>query len=390
MSNLSSPSMPLGDVTIANWRTPPFSQLAFQNVRNIIPCAEIANAPQRFRSLDTQLQSFDSFRVRTGDGTFLNLNEFLAATETDALVIMHDGKIACEYYDHGMTVHSRHILMSASKSIVGLIAGILYCSGVIDLDTLVKDIIPEVSHTPYRGATLRHLLDMRTSVGFDEHQLRAYSAATHWDPVAPGELSTDLRSFFESAAGEASPHGGNFRYVSANTDLLGWAIERATGETFADLVSALLWQPIGSADGAYVTVDRKGLARSTGGICASTRDLARVGQLLLDNGRCGDQVIVPQKWLDDILLGGDRQAWASGEWGQLFAYKSMSYRNGWYVIDDEPKTQFAMGIHGQNLFVDHTNQIVIAKFSSQRIPFDLPVCLLTHRALPEFRSCLIR
>ena len=146
---------------------------------------------------------------------------------------------------------------------------------------------------------------------------------------------------------------------------------------------------MGAADGAYLTVDRKGLARCTGGICATARDLARVGQLILDDGRLGDQIVVPKEWLDDVMQGGDRQAWAHGEWAQLFTYKSMSYRNGWYVIDDEPKTQFAMGIHGQNLFVDHTNRIVIAKLSSQGIPFDLPACLLTHRALQSIRNCLL-
>ena len=81
---------------------------------------------------------------------------------------------------------------------------------------------------------------------------------------------------------------------------------------------------------------------------------------------------------------------SKGEWGRLFSFagKRLSYRSGWYVIDDQPKTLFAMGIHGQNLFVDRTNRIVIAKMSSQNNRSDYPAILLTHKAVDEFRRCL--
>jgi len=48
-----------------------------------------------------------------------------------------------------------------------------------------------------------------------------------------------------------------------------------------------------------------------------------------------------------------------------------------------------MGIHGQNLFVDRTNRIVIAKMSSQDNRIDYPAVLLTHKAVDEFRRCLL-
>ena len=121
----------------------------------------------------------------------------------------------------------------------------------------------------------------------------------------------------------------------------------------------------------------------------TTRDLARLGQLMVQGGRCGEQAIIPAAWIDDIRQNGDRQAWKDGEWAKLLAYRTMSYRGGWYVIDDEPKTLFAMGIHGQNLFVDQANRLVIAELSSQGSPVDLPAWRLTHQALPELRRCLL-
>jgi CubicO group peptidase (beta-lactamase class C family) len=110
----------------------------------------------------------------------------------------------------------------------------------------------------------------------------------------------------------------------------------------------------------------------------------------MQNGLRDSASVVPADWIADIENGGDHGAWANGEWGRLFSFagKSLRYRSGWYVIDDEPKTLFAMGIHGQNLFVDRTNRIVIAKLSSQDNPIDYPAVLLTHKAVNEFRRCL--
>ena len=85
----------------------------------------------------------------------------------------------------------------------------------------------------------------------------------------------------------AGPHGGPFNYVSPNTDLLGWAIERAMGRRYADLMSELIWKPMGARRSAYITVDRLGAPRCAGGVCATVRDLARVGQLIVEDGARG-------------------------------------------------------------------------------------------------------
>jgi CubicO group peptidase (beta-lactamase class C family) len=288
-----------------------------------------------------------------------------------------------------MTPRTSHILMSASKSIVGLIVGILRGNGQLYLDAPVSDLVPEIATTAYRGATLRHLLDMRTGVVFDESDLRAYSAATNWDPVPDGARTTDLHAFFENMTAAFNPHGGPFRYVSANTDLLGWAIERATGKRFAELAAELLWNPLGAENDASITLDRKGAPRCTGGLSTTARDLARVGHLMMQGGRRGAHQVIPSEWIDDISQNGDRQAWKYGEFAQGFGGRSMSYRGGWYVIHDEPRTLFAMGIHGQNLFIDRANRLVIAKLSSQGSPIDYGAVALTHRAVPEFRRCLL-
>jgi CubicO group peptidase (beta-lactamase class C family) len=367
---------------LATWRSAPFSQWAFHHVREIVPTAEIGAAEEPW-ALPVATQSLDGFGLRAPDGALLDLDDFLRATATDALVVMLGGRIVHESYAHGMAERTPHIIMSATKSVVGLIAGILQAQGLLDVEAPVSDLVPEIAGTAWRGATIRHLLDMRTGVVLDAAQLRAYDLATGWSPAGPGEIRGDLHSFFTTLTAPWQPHGGPFRYVSANTDLLGWAIERATGKSFAALANALLWRPMGAAEPAYITLDPEGAPRCTGGLCMAARDLARIGQLIVEGGRRGDREILPPGWIDDIARNGDREAWQKGEFAPGFAGMTMSYRGSWYVIHDAPEMIFAMGIHGQNLFVDRANGLVVAKISSQTHPIDHQAIMLTHRAVAE-------
>ncbi|MFT4275896.1 MAG: serine hydrolase [Rhodopseudomonas sp.] len=386
-SDLAAPQDAAG-ATLANWRELPFSRWSFRNIDALIPTETIPNAPDDIWPLPAATRELTGFRVRAQGGEMLDLDGFLTATDTDALVVLKDGTIAFEAYANGTTATTPHIIMSASKSITGLIAGILSERGHLQLDAEVTTLIPEVAGTAYQGATLRQMLDMRTGILIDLDAQRAYSAAAGWDPVSPTEPPTDLKAFYRNLAIKPQPHGGPFRYVSANTDLLGWAIERVTGTRFAALVSDLLWRPLGAEQAASITTDRQGQARTTGGFSMVARDFARIGQMMLDDGCRDGRTIVPPSWIDDLWGGGDPDAWRRGEWQKLFPYRNFSYRGGWYVIHDEPKTMFAMGIHGQNLFVDPASRLAIAKLSSQGAAVDNAAWAVTHRALPEFRRCL--
>ncbi|MGJ5152928.1 serine hydrolase domain-containing protein [Bradyrhizobium sp. HKCCYLR1023] len=385
MSTDPSPS----NADLSNWRTAPFSRWAFHNIRAILPVADIESAPGSAWTLPAGLVSFDDFSVRLPKGGTLDLDGFLKATATDGLLILQDGRIVFEMYDGGTDRDTPHILMSATKSITGLIVGILAGRGELDVDAEVTRYVPEVAATAYRGATIRQLLDMRAGVVFDGAGLQAYADAAGWEPVAP-RTTPNLHDFFATMRAQAAPHGGAFSYVSSNTDLLGWAIERATGRSFASLAGSLLWKPMGASGEAFITLDRNGAPRCTGGFCATLRDVARLGQLVLSGGRRGSHTIIPEGWIDDIRHNGDVQAWRDGQWRDSFAAisRNMHYRSGWYVTNDAPQLMFAMGIHGQNLFVDAANGIVIAKVSSWAQPVDGQAIWLTHQAVAEFTRCL--
>lgn len=376
----------LARADLSNWRTGPFNRWAFQHVEQIVACATIADDPAHRLHFDATPIGLNDFALRLQDGSSIDLQQFLARTCSDALVVLHDGRIVFEAYDNGMTADSRHILMSASKSVIGLLCGVLVEHGLLDLDATLASSLPEVAATVYGQATPRDLLDMRIAPGFDEATRKAYEAASGWQPATTWSEATGLHDFFSTLPPPSRPHRGPFAYVSANTDLLGWVIERCTGRTVASLLSELLWSPMGAAAPAAITLDRRGAARCTGGICATARDFARLGQLLVDDGASGvARQVLPRAWIDDIATQGDRDSWAQGEFAQSFAGLKMHYRSGWYAMDDVPQLLFAMGIHGQSLFIDRAHRLVVAKLSSQSDPIDATMFGLTLRAVAEIR-----
>jgi CubicO group peptidase (beta-lactamase class C family) len=371
-----------GGANHANWRTPAHNRWAFSHVDEIIAAAQVDNDPTDLSPLVPAPRGLGDSMVRQA---------VLRAIRTDAVVALRNGKIMFEWYARGNGPHTRHILMSSTKAVVGLLAGMLHETGELDFAAPASTYAPEIATTAYRGATIRDLLDMRTGVALDPDQERAYKVATNWRPEAVGERSVDLVSFLQTLTAPWRAHGGPFRYVSANTDLLGWVIERAVGLSVPRLLSERLWRPMGAEDPAYFTVDRKGLARCAGGLCATARDLARLGQLIVDNGRRGGRQIIAESIIDDIENNGDLDAWRNGEWAKsrLSTGRTTRYRSGWYLVDDPPKTMFAMGIHGQNLFVDRANGIVVVKLSSWKRRTDPVPLWLTHRGFERLRRALI-
>ena len=369
--------------TLANWRTSPNSRWAFHHVRELVPSADIPNDRHRVRELERRDTDFGRLRIEPDAGEPLTLEAFLRETDTDGIAIVHRGRLVFEHYANGMSPETPHILMSVSKSMLGLLVGLLG----MDVERPVTDVVPEVGATAYRGATLRHLLDMRAGIRFDEDYLATsgpiveYRKSTGWNPLGPREAPSDLHSFYSRLTESDGAHGGQFHYTSPNVDLLGWVIERTTGRRYAELMSERLWKPIGAEYPGYITVDRLGAPRTAGGMCVTLRDLARVGLYLVEN---------PGRWIDDIERNGDPKAWAAGDLVQYYPGLPIRYRSYWYVLEGEAPLMFGMGIHGQNLFVDRRNQIVIAKLSSQAIPLDPARMSLTMRAVSELRQFLAR
>ncbi len=372
--NEPSATTPQG-VTLANWRQPPWNCWAFHHVPEVLPVTRIAHDAARVSALPRAATALGDLEFQGPGGERWTLARLLPQTATDGFLVLQRGGIAFEWYGNGLKHSDPHIVFSVSKSITGMLAGILAERGQLNPEAPVARYVPEAASSAYGGCTVRHLLDMTVGIAFVENYLDTtgdfarYRAATGWNPVGDRALESGLRSFLVTLRRDSNPHAAKFHYVSPNSDMLGWILERAAGMPFVRLLADLIWRPMGAEADAHVTVDRVGVARAAGGICVTLRDLARFGEMVRNLGRVGERQIVPRGWIDDILNNGDPAPWLATETAAKFLPKGR-YRSQWYIIGNDHGAICAIGIHGQWLYVDPTAEVVIAKLSSQPLPVE--------------------
>lgn len=393
------PSDPASRVTLLNWQDPPFNRWSFRHLRELIPTQRISRGTGLVRPLPPHDTPLDPGLVTVDrvDGRRSTLAELIAETWTDAVVVLHRGQIVWESYDNGMAPDSVHLQMSVTKSVVGCVAGILASRGQLDPSQPIDRYVPEIAGSGYSGASTRDLLDMRTGVLFREEYTNPHSEVREmerhmgWRPgLSPGYVG-GMYAFLASMSA-VGPHGGSFVYRSADTDMLGWVCERASGVRMADLISGLIWQPIGAEFDAEITCDGVGSAIHDGGMSATPRDIARFGQMLLDDGHVAGVPVVPNKWLvqsrsiDPDIRGAfassASESTLSGGW----------YRNQfWYVPGPLGDLQVCLGIHGQMLVVDRATKTVSVKMStwpSAQSPSDLVDTIRAFAATGRFLAGL--
>jgi CubicO group peptidase (beta-lactamase class C family) len=358
-------------VTLDNWQTAPFNRWAFRHMREVIPSHRIprGEGPPRPLVAAADPPVLDDVAVAAVDGRSTTFGAILDETFTDALLVMHRGLVVLERYATGMGPDTPHLLMSISKSIVGCVTGILAGRGVIDPGEPITTYVPEAEGSGYEEATVRHLLDMRTGVAFSEEytnpdaEVRQMERHMGWRSPADEPPMGAYR--YLTALARDTDHGGGFVYRSADTDMLGWVCERAADTRMADLISELIWRPMGAEYDAEVTCDVVGTAIHDGGVSCSTRDLARFGQLLLDDGRVLGAEVAPAAWLQAARrIDPDiRAAFAESE-SEPFLPGGWYRSQFWFVPGLSGDLQLCLGIHGQMVCVDHATGTVAVKFSS--------------------------
>ncbi|MEP7023888.1 MAG: serine hydrolase, partial [Actinomycetota bacterium] len=353
------PFPPQAQVTLANWQDPPFNRWSFQHVRELIPTARISRAASP-AALPRAEQDLSGLVFQSG-GHDWTVGELLAASHTDGFLVLHRGRIVAEHYGNGLTPDKPHLLMSVSKSVVSTVAGLLAGQGILDPAAAVTTIVPELGATSFAGATVQHLLDMRTGTRFSEDyddpdaDVRRYEQVYLWRPRGGDPVPPDALGYFATLRNDGR-HGGPFRYRSILTDVLAWVIERAAGTRLAELISRELWQPMGAEYDAEITLDPHGNPMADGGICATLRDLGRFGQLFASGG----QGIVPVAWIADTVRGAPDGAAAFSSGDDPAGYPAGAhYRNCWWVRDPGLPFVHASGIYGQHVLIHPRSQTVV-------------------------------
>jgi len=243
--------------------------------------------------------------------------------------------------------------------------------------------IHELRGTSFDGCTVQHLLDMRAGTQWSEDygnftgsDAFVYEQVMGWRPRQMPALAPDMYAYMASLKQNARPHGGRFEYRSILTDVLGWVLERAGGRPFAELFSREIWSKLGAERDAQITIDTAGCAITDGGICSTLRDLARFGQLYLDDGGG----IVPPEWARRVTATDGDLAAVFSHTPEAALYPGALYHDLWWVINPGRGIFVALGIYGQMLLVHRTAAAVVAKFSTQPAPVDLQTDYLQIKA----------
>ncbi len=381
-----SASRPASGVTLDNWQTAPQLAWSFQHIEDLFPTATISRGSGPVQPLPPRLAAVADLPVLLHDGTHSTVAMVMAATNTDAWLVLHRGTVLAEKYPNGMTPGTRHLLMSVSKSLVSMVVGTLAADGTLELDRPVADYVPQLGRSGYAGATIRHLLDMRSGIAFSEDYLdptaevRLLEQAIGWAPRNTPGVPGTMYDFLLTLR-QKGPHGGPFEYRSGETDVLGWVCEAAAGTRMPELMSGLLWSRLGAERDATITVDTVGAGMFDGGISAVLRDLARFGAMVLADGTslAGEQV-VPAAWIADTRTGGpdSRDAFAAcpvdnGMPGGM-------YRNQFWIPYPGADVLLCLGIHGQMIYINRPADLVAVKLSSWPLPQDAWKYFATMRA----------
>ena len=343
-----------------------------QHARQVSATADVSARQQPVIELPREPLDLDAVRVGKADGTAWTVREMLDGACVDGILVLREGRIVYERYLRGMTPETPHLCQSVTKAVASCVVAGLVEAGILAVDDALATLVPELALSAYGDATVRHLLDMTVGIRYeDELDRPQYEGARlcRLQGVQPPLADDEPGSAYDFATNTVKhgEHGALFHYVSLNTMVLGWVMERATGLSVPELIRAHVWSKLGAEHDAYLLLDGAGSAQLDGGLACSLRDLARFGLMLAQGGRLGGVQVVPGCWLDDVRHNGDKAAFAAAAetWEDGGDYAGCSYRSCFWVRELADHTVFsAVGWLGQRVYVNSDAGVAVALFSS--------------------------
>jgi CubicO group peptidase (beta-lactamase class C family) len=241
-----------------------------------------------------------------------------------------------------------------TKSVLAHLVGRAVGEGTLALSDAVTAHVPELHGTGYDGPTVLDVMTMTTGADWVEDHRDPHSLASRLlGCFAEGGDSRAL----PRAVSAAVPPGTRFAYSTADSQVLDWVRERATGRPFAAEV-ARLWSDLGCTSDAVVAVDGSGVALAGGGLAATARDWARVALLAVDGRAVDGRRVLDAGWTTEAA----RPAYTFLAPGRLPSSITTHAGFGlhWWPLDPSGDRVTADGSRGQFAAADrHTGAVVV-------------------------------
>lgn len=279
----------------------------------------------------------------------------LKEANVHGVVVIRRGTLLFEHYRKGsderwgtrlgevtFTPDVKHDQRSISKSVTSLLVGIALDRKLIaSIDEPVYRFFPEYAEqrTPEKDSiTLRHLLTMSSGIAWDE-------TIPYTNPA-----NSEIRMIFAPDPYRfvleqplATPPGEVYNYSGGSTALLGRIVQKVSGQPLEAFARTALFEPLGITDFEWVRMP-SGDAAAASGVRLRPRDMAKLGQLVLQQGRWGDRQIVSAAWLQDSFaahVGGS----------QLYFYGYQWWLGRSLVDRKEIQWAAGFGLGGQRIFI---------------------------------------
>ena len=226
-----------------------------------------------------------------------------------SVLIRRGGEVALERYFSGedqtwgqalghveFSANGVHDLRSVTKSITSLLYGIALADGKVAApDTPLLVAFPEyadLAKDPARAAwTIEHALNM--TLGTEWNEDLPYSDPANSE-IQMERAADRYRFIFDRPI--VAPAGSRWVYNGGCSALLGHLIATGTGKSLEDFAREKLFQPLGIGHFEWAK-GQDGVPSSASGLRLTARDLARIGQLVLDNGSAIGRQVVPAAWV---------------------------------------------------------------------------------------------
>lgn len=281
---------------------------------------------------------------------------YLDSLHTVAFLVIRHDSLLFETYRDGWNDTLTSNIYSATKTIVGMLAGIALDEGKIQsLDDPVSRYIPSYRKGMQADVTIRHLLTMSGGMAWDEAYSSLFSVTTH------GYYGNDLYKLVTGLEVCDRP-GVQYSYRSGETQLLAFVIEAATGKTLSQYAEEKLWKPMQAERDAYWLLDKQdGDEKAFCCFHTTARDVARFARLMLHRGNWNGRQLVSQAYMDEMMRPA---SWLKDQWGK----DSLNYYGyqTWIMHYHGQVNPYMRGMLGQYIIAIPSQDAIVVRLGRKR------------------------
>lgn len=247
-----------------------------------------------------------------------------------SLLVIRKGKIAAEKYYNGHDKNSENNIRSVSKSYLSAATGIAINKGIIAENSKLTNIIEvtesQINDNRFNDITVNHLLEMKSGLDKDVNLYMEVVNSSNW-------LSTIFGQSLVNRPGE------KFIYSTPATHLLSAILTKASGKSSFDFVTENLLVPMGTELNGWEK-DPTGIYFGGNNMYFTTRNMAVLGLVYLNDGKLNSKQIVPSSWIKESLIENTH---GIGNWGDM---KNIGYGYLWWLGEIEKHKVFSAIGHG--------------------------------------------